>query len=161
MAIRIRSAVPPLNIDNRNGLGATPSNAEVDYFGLRVLMTPRTFLKLAAPLTHEDKESYNTIRAAIQKGEGIGAPFLEIQLDKKSILGDPPRPGVRGHEGRHRMTVISDVYGPQHEVEVHLFLVPGGRHRDFTPELIADLNAGMFPEKLSSIIYKGPYFKVM
>lgn len=55
MAIRIRAAVPLLNIDNRHGLGTTPNNAEIDYFGLRVLMTPRTFLNLAAPLTHEKK----------------------------------------------------------------------------------------------------------
>jgi len=79
----------------------------------------------------------------------------EIDLVKGDILG------LRLSSNGKLTRMITEKYGPNHPVEVHLFLVPGGRHRDFTPELIADLNAGMFPEKLSSIIYKGPYFKVM
>lgn len=37
-------------IDNKDGWGAVPYNQEVNYFGLKVKMTPSIFLKLAAPL---------------------------------------------------------------------------------------------------------------
>ena len=40
-----------VTIDNREGAGATGYNANVDYRGLRVLMRPSTFLRLAAPLS--------------------------------------------------------------------------------------------------------------
>ena len=61
MSIRILATGKP-NIDNVNGKGATPNNQDVGYKGLRVLVTPSVFLKLALPLTQPHPDSLEFLR---------------------------------------------------------------------------------------------------
>ena len=67
-----------LKIDNVNGLGVTPNNMEIDYFGVKVKMTPSMYLKLAAPLEHE--KSVDFFREKVKNNEGISSPTLYITV---------------------------------------------------------------------------------
>lgn len=145
-----------VRIDNQEGWGSTPYNQDVDYFGLRVQMQPRTFLKLASPLA--EPTSQKDIEQHIQSGGAIGAPFLMIDIPSEWFDGDLSEPAqVTGHEGRNRMRAILAVEGNQ-PVEVHLF--PRGlRHRHLTPKIIQALNRGMYAER-TKVEFSGPLFAV-
>jgi hypothetical protein len=145
-----------VTIDNRGGWGAVPYNQDVDYFGLRVKMTPKTFLKLAAPLDDEPSEKiYNHI----QKGGAIGAPHLYIIIPEDWDNKDFSMPAqVAQHEGRNRMKSILKIEG-NHPIEVHLFPLSGYRNRDLTPEFIKTMNKGLYAEKSRTVI-PGPLFSV-
>lgn len=143
-------------IDNRKGAGATPNNADVDYFGLRVKMKPSTFLKLAAPLGMEhskDLEKY------IADGGAIGAPFLTVDIPAEWNEGDFSKPAaVRNHEGRNRMSAILKLEGDV-PVEVHIFPRGGYRARDLTKDWIASMKSGLVAEKSTKYV-SGPLFEI-
>jgi len=144
-------------IDNREGWGAVPYNQDVDYFGLRVKMTPNTFLKLAAPLDDEPSEK---IHNHIQKGGAIGAPHLYITIPEDWDNKDFSMPAhVAQHEGRNRMKSILKIEG-DHPIEVHLFPLGGYRNRDLTPEFIKTLNKGLYAEKSRRLV-PGPLFSMV
>ena len=141
------------NIDNNTGWGAVGNNREVNYFGLRVNMTPSTFLKLAAPLNDEPNQEMIDY---IQKGGAIGSPHLYITVPKEWESGDFSMPArVSGHEGRHRMKSIFKIEGDK-PVEVHLFPY-GYRNRHLTPEIVNKLNKSLFAEKSRNVVL-GPLF---
>jgi hypothetical protein len=151
--MRARDFITEVTIDNSNGAGAVPYNADVDYFGIRCLMTPKTFLALAAPLgqPHDAKlEKY------IADGGAIGAPFLNIDIPEGWDSGDFTKPAqVSGHEGRNRMLSILKLEG-DNAIEVHLF-PRYYRARDMTAEFIENLNRGLQVEK-STRVLPGPLF---
>ena len=142
-------------IDNKNGWGAVPNNQEVDYFGLRVTMTPKHFIDLAAPLGGEPSEK---IAQHLEQGGTIGSPFLSIEIPESWENGDFSMPArVVGHEGRNRMAAIAKVFG-NNPVETHLFF-PGLRNRHITDEFKKNLNRGLVKEKSKSIV-QGPFFNL-
>ena len=164
--------VTEVKINNKTGKGAVPNNVDIDYFGLRVAMKPSTFLKLAKPL--RERVSVDFLKAHIQNGGEIGAPFLQLRIpdtwedsyewdendNKVDIAGDLSLPAkVVGHEGRNRMTAIMELEGDV-PVEVHIF--PGGwyRRKHLTPEIIGAINSALIPEDQSAPM-KGPFFKLM
>ena len=131
-------------VDNREGLGSVPYNANVDYMGLRVLMTPSVFLSLANPL--KEPKSVDYIVQHMENGGALGAPFLNIDIPERWFEGkfaDYAR--VVGHEGRNRMMAIQKVEGDG-PVEVHLFPRGGIRARHLTQEIIEQLQVGMISE---------------
>lgn len=151
-----RASLGPLDeakIDNSNGAGAVPYNADVDYFGLRVAMKPSTFLDLAAPLHDKDNSE---MEEYIRNGGAIGAPFLDIAIPAEWDDGDFTKfARIQGHEGRHRMKAILAVEGDS-PVETHIF-PKYYRARDMTPDFIKHINAGLYAEKSSRLI-RGPLF---
>ena len=143
-------------IDNKKGWGAVPNNQEVDYLGLRVKMSPRTFINLAAPL---DREPSEDIIKHIQNGGTIGSPFLIIEIPESWREGDLSMPArVVGHEGRNRMLAIAKAIG-NNPIEVHLFFSQGLRNRHITDDFKKVLNKGLVKEKSKSIV-KGPLFSL-
>lgn len=143
-------------IDNQKGWGAVPNNQEVDYLGLRVKMSPKTFINLAAPL---DREPSEDIIKHIKNGGQIGSPFLIIEIPESWEDGDLSIPArVVGHEGRNRMLAITKTMG-NNPIEVHLFFSQGLRNRHITDEFKKTLNKGLIKEKSKSII-KGPLFSL-
>lgn len=143
-------------IDNVKGMGAVPNNQEVDYLGLRVMMKPQTFLKLAKDFA-PNTESIENMKKLIKNGKPIGSPFLDIILPEEWQTGDYQNFAiVSGHEGRHRMVAIMDLYGDS-PIEVHLFFRYGVRNRDLTSEIIARLIDGMVQQNGDYI--KGPLFR--
>lgn len=118
------------------GVGAVPNNMNVDYLGLRVLMKPSTFLKLAYGLkkpTEKEMESVDYFIGLLINNKKLGTPFLGLEPNE-----DDTEFKVTGHEGRHRMIAIQMTYGDK-PVEVHLFFGQGMRNRDITPEIEARL----------------------
>lgn len=146
-----------VNIDNREGLGATGYNSNVDYKGLRVQMTPSTFLKLAHRL--ETPESVDYIIDYIKQGGAIGSPFLLINIPDGWWDDDFSKTArVIGHEGRNRMTAIQKVEGNK-PVEVHLFFYSTQevRARHLTPEIIENLKKQLLGQDGNWVF--GPIFE--
>lgn len=128
---------------NGKGLGATGYNANVDYRGLRVLMKPSTFLSLAAHLPSPTSVDY--IVQHMKNGGALGSPFLIVDIPEKYFEGDFTDLNyakVVGHEGRNRMLAIQKLEGDD-PVEVHIFGYGEVRARDFTPEIIEQLQLAM------------------
>lgn len=149
-----------VKIDNDQGAGAVPWNRNVDYLGLRVQMRPSVFLRLALPLDN-DKNDQKTIRylSQIKDTQGFGAPFLEILVPEDWTDGNFRQPAkVVGHDGRHRMRAILDNEGDA-PVEVHMIPRRGWRARDFTPEMIQELQSGMTAEWDRYL--QGPLFDIL
>ena len=139
-------------LDNERGLGSTPNNSNVDYMGFRTMMKPSVFLKLAKPLPegHRSKD-YPELVQKIKAGEGIGSPFLSIEIpngweDEPADFTYPTK--VTGHEGRHRMNAILELEGDV-PVEVHLwgrFEEHELRRRHITDEMFDELEKGLISE---------------
>lgn len=153
--MRAKEFVQEVNIDNENGIGSTPYNRNVDYLGLRVLMKPSVFLKLATPLVTDINPK---VQQWIQDGGAIAAPFLEIELPDQWRQGDFSEPAqVVGHEGRNRMTVVRKIEGDA-PVEVHLFFPGGYRARHLTPEYLKALQQGLYMERTKAVLH-GPIWE--
>lgn len=153
--MRLRELLSEVKINNKDGAGAVPYNQDVDYFGLRVMMSPSTFLQLAAPLGQEHSAE---LEKYIADGGAIGAPFLEIKIPPEWDDGDYSKTAqVAGHEGRNRMTAVKKLEGDA-PIEVHIFPRGGYRARDITPEFRAALTRGLQAEKATNIV-AGPLFE--
>ena len=145
-------------IDNVHGAGATSNNQEVDYKGLRVVMTPTTFLRLASPIDDPNTDRNQKFKDYIANQGAIGAPFLTLDIPtewKTNNFSKLAR--VVGHEGRHRMYFIREIEGNT-PIEVHLFFT-GLRNKDITPEWVAALNHKLISQ--TRRILQGPFFEVM
>ena len=139
-------------LDNDQGLGSTPNNSNVDYMGFRTMMKPTTFLKLAKPLPDGYRsDGYPALVQKIKSGEGIGSPFLDIEIpdaweDEPADFSRPTK--VTGHEGRHRMHAILELEGNV-PVEVHLWGRFKGselRRKYMTDEMFDELEKGLISE---------------
>lgn len=157
--MRLFEAQRAPTIDNERGLGAVPINASVDYHGLRVTMYPSAFLNLAAPI-EEQTPDIAYISQHVKNGGSIASPFLDITIPEEWEDGNFSSPAqVSGHEGRHRMMVVAQVYGNV-PTEVHLFFRGGLRARDITNTYVAHLNTHLYKER-SKVVAKGPFFDVL
>lgn len=147
-------------IDNRRGIGATPYNTDIDYFGFVVSMRPSTFLKLAAP---GGGSSVDYLETTIKEGGSVGAPTLYIKVPAEWKFDGPSATlgevKIYAHEGRNRMMAIRNVEGDI-PVETHILLRSSGvewRARNITPEIISKVNAGATNE-IETAFIKGPLF---
>jgi hypothetical protein len=146
------SALDEYKLDNERGLGRVPDNGNVDYMGFRTMMKPSVFLKLAKPLPEGYKsQDYPELVQKIKSGEGIGSPFLNIEIP--AGWEDEPADFTRttkvtGHEGRHRMYAILELEGDV-PVEVHLwgrFSSSELRRKYMTDEMFDELEKGLISE---------------
>lgn len=130
-----------LNYDQQQGIGATSNNQEIDYLGMKCMMKPSTFLKLARNLTNP-KQSLQYISDELSKGSPIASPCLTINLQTVNgkIIGKNAK--IMSHEGRTRMTAIKNLFGDV-LVEVHLLFTPNIRARHLTDQIVAELNQGV------------------
>lgn len=146
------------SVDNKDGLGAVPNNANVDYFGLQVLMKPSTFLSLAKTL-HSPRNSVDYIRNHLKRGGKLGSPYLDVDIPLEWEHNDfSSNASITGHEGRHRMLAVLQEEGDK-PVEVHIFPRRGMRARHITSEMIKQLNVGLVNQDGK---YKtGPFFKLL
>lgn len=148
-------------IDNENGLGATPNNANIDYAGLKVKMRPGIFLDLAAPLNQPPSEFMMT---QLRAGEPIASPTVYLDFaDGWSLGSEEDKPDltqpmtVNGHEGRNRMLAILELYGDI-DVETHIF-IRGLRNRHMNNDIIAHMRRKLKNETGTRTIY-GPLFRL-
>lgn len=150
-------------IDNVNGLGAVPINQDVDHFGMRVKMTPSTFLDLAEDFT-PNQEKIDYMVNHLEQDGSIGASYLQIMLPSSWTAEIFPRqednqleiPQVHDHDGRNRMIAVKRVYGDI-PVETHLFFNSGIRNRHIKPEWVHSMNDQMRTQ--DGDVRSGPFFK--
>jgi hypothetical protein len=155
--MRALEFITELKINNRQGLGAVPHNADVNYFGLQVVMRPSMFLKLSLPLDKNSPDEQETIQHLKKhiNDPGFGAPFLTIAVPESWETDDfSLEAKVRDHDGRHRMYAILDEQGDQ-PVETHIFL-PHFRRRDITDGIIENLRNGILNQAGQYV--SGPIF---
>lgn len=148
-------------INDEVGMGYVPNNSNIDYMGLRVMMKPSIFLKLAAPLSRDITKSADHIKSELEGGGAIASPFLKVEVPdswffKNDISGVAE---IVGHEGRNRMYAVLELYGDI-PIEVHLFFYGEIRNRHITKEWIESLNGRLIPERGSSAI-SGPFFDLV
>ena len=158
--MRAEEFIDEYSIDNTKGVGATPNNTEIDYFGCKVEMKPSIFLALASP---GGGRSLDYMVKHIQSGGAVGAPMLYVRVPdewKKGIFNDTDEPFVDGHEGRNRMMAIQKLEGDV-PVETHIIIKSSQvewRARFITPEVLAALNKFMKNEQGTGFVM-GPLFK--
>ena len=133
---KMSRAISDKVIDNKNGIGQTSYNMDVDYFGTVVMMKPSVFAKLAIPLS--SGKSVPFLVDHFKNDGKVGAPSLYLNMD------DDGKAEVTGHEGRNRMVAINEVYGDV-PIEVHLF-PRGKRARNITPDVLKRLRKDMTSE---------------
>jgi hypothetical protein len=107
--------------DQINGMGATPYNQDVFYFGFVVLMTPHNFLRVAAHGGDDRVMTGKKLIAEINKGRSLGSPFLEIDGRLLSEDGDI---AVHGHEGRARCNAMIEMGLADDLIPVHIITAP-------------------------------------
>ena len=133
-------------IDNQRGMGAVPNNDNIDYMGLRVMMKPTAFLKLASYTSRNSLPNVDIIKDLIKSGNAIGAPWLIIRIPNSWENGDFKNIAtVVGHEGRNRMFAVKELEGDE-PIEVHLFFNHGIKARNITPEWIQHMNSQLYPQ---------------
>ena len=151
MKIEAKQRLMAVKMDSKHGIGSVPFNQDVDYFGLKVMMTPETFLALAAPITPK-KDYIDKLVEYIKEDKPVGPPFLFVEIPKEWASKNFKKSAkVDGHEGRHRMTAILKAEGNA-PIEVHIFPRGGLRAKNITPEWKAALAAGLYAEKSSHLV---------
>ena len=168
MTVKRTDFLKEINIDNKDGWGSTGNNRNVDYLGVKVLMKPGVFLKLALPLYDEEHSKTNIAGMIKHHNEGgsFASPTLYLDLPSKWYKNDVSKgiARVSGHEGRHRMNVQLKVEGDV-PVETHLF-VSGYRAKnwsknntsDYSPKIMEKIRMKMRSE--SGLIITGPLFEL-
>lgn len=153
-----RYRVGKVLVDNKDGLGATPNNQEIEYFGFVGFITPNKFFRLAA---HSDtmQERGEQIEQAMRE-KGIGNPFLFLKTDSDQAPWGNIR--VDGHEGRARMSVVERLNGANTPFPVHFF-VRQLRARHLNLEFFQLLNThGVTPERTpESMLVKAGISRVL
>jgi hypothetical protein len=131
-----------VKFDNRNGMGAVPNNANVEYMGAVVWMRPSQFRKL---VTHADRtRDAGNLEKELRDGKSMGCPFLQLRWTRHE--GKPESVVVVGHEGRARSDAFKAINGDV-SMPVHFFCYGEVRARDMKEnfwKLISE--TGLVPE---------------
>lgn len=118
--------------DDERGIGAVPDAAQGDYFGFLRRMSAAEFLALNPT---RDRPPSSWLQEQIRAGAALGRPFLRVVHEGYGWR-------VTGHEGRGRVQVLRDLYGPNVEIEVWIFPIGMRAHHlsaiDRTRSLLKD-----------------------
>lgn len=129
--------------DQIQGMGQTPYNQDIFYFGFVAMMTPHNFLRIAAPGGKDRETSGKKIAAEIEKGRPIGSPFLEVNghLVTDATVDAP----IHGHEGRARCNALIELGLADVPIPVHIITSPV-RAKNLTDVDIRSFAARMLSE---------------
>tara|TARA_R100001509_G_scaffold165094_1_gene145090 strand:- start:75 stop:1097 length:1023 start_codon:yes stop_codon:yes gene_type:complete len=107
--------VGPVRFDQKEGAGAVGLNRNVGYEGFVAWMTPEEFLRLnpKRAQTPHNAEKVKAFKEYIEEGGPLGSPFIDVKEHPSGLR-------VTGHEGRHRMEALFELY-PELPVPVHVF----------------------------------------
>lgn len=118
------------------------------YRGFVGMMYPRDFLLFAHKADRD--EDAKKIAELIQQGYGIGSPFLDLLITKKS--NNKIEMEIVGHEGRARCVALNQLQ-PNVLIPVHFFLMGGMRARHVDDNIIRALNNKIKAEGTKQIVY--------
>jgi hypothetical protein len=150
MKLEAKARLKAVLMDSKEGIGAVPYNQDVEYFGLKVMMRPKTFLALATHYVPKQRDIDSMIEY-IKEGKPVGPPFLQLEIPERWQEGDFSQPAkVDGHEGRHRMTAILQAEGND-PVETHLF-PRYYRARDIDRYWVAAFGRGLLAEGTERLV---------
>ena len=153
--MRATEFVTEAELDPR-GWGETPMATDVDYFGIQMKMKPSIFLRLASPLS--DSGVNSDVAKHMQAGGKIAYPVLHIKDPIEWETGDFKEDAkVTSHEGRNRMTNWIKLHGDD-PIPVNIFFKNAHRSRFITPEMMKQLNRGVFSETGKWVT--GPLFEI-
>ena len=147
--------VDPSFSTEKDSWGLVPNSIDIDYFGVKALMKPSTFLSLAHPLTDATKNP--DVFAHVHRGGVIAPPFIGYVAPPEWDDGDFSNPAkIVEHEGRNRLTAWMERMNDE-PVIVHLF-IRYWRSRDFNKNVLNALNRKVINQS-GKLVY-GPFFKL-
>jgi hypothetical protein len=121
---------------NPTGIGGTPNQQTIDYFGFVRWMTPVEFRRLVPPgNSHPDSAGF--VAGKMRQGAAIAPPFLQLDWVEAASAWQ-----VVDHEGRSRADAAMEV-DPASLLPVHLF-PRGMRARHLTKAMI---DAPLLPQR--------------
>jgi len=94
-----------VTFDPARGIGQVPFNENINYIGFTVWMTPADFLRLN-PVRQVPSKVSRYLDDALERGESLGPPFIDVKMDDEQPGGGPYEMQVTGHEGRGRMQAL-------------------------------------------------------
>lgn len=146
--IESRYRVGGVVFDASEGMGSVPFNENVMHKGFVLFLRPSEFLKLAGgrPPGKISEQHAGYIREAVEAGESVGPPFLDMfhpgAVENLDFAGEQTveyeRWTVKGHEGRHRMMALQEIAGDV-PIPVHVFMRGGYRAEDIRPSMLRSL----------------------
>jgi len=111
------------------GVGGTPNQADIDYFGFVKTMSPADFRSLV-PEGNFDEKTIPFIKNQIAEGNAIAPPFLSAIWNERSKVWE-----VSDHEGRSRTDAASELGAAA--IPVHILPKGSLRARSITEEMRA------------------------
>jgi hypothetical protein len=102
-----------------NGIGSTPSQADINYFGFTKVMTPAEFRSLV-PAGNFDSATIEFTKQSVAGGEKIAPPFVTANWNEDAGWWE-----VFDHEGRSRTDAATELGATQLPVN----MIPRGWHR--------------------------------
>jgi hypothetical protein len=129
-----RYQIGPVTFDRRHGQGEVPNGADIEYFGATVLMSLRTWLKLAPPLPADFLTETDEFASKIADGLTIAPPFFEVDTTETPMV-------IKSHEGRHRVHALLRLMSEDTEIPVQIFPRGGMRSRHLTTEMMVNLRS--------------------
>lgn len=135
-----------INWDNKNGMGAMGDNANIDYRGFQIELSAKDFRNLTP--SGRTTSDLTNMKQAIANGNGVASPTIFADWNEQKKRWE-----ITGHEGRSRSDAISELYGSNTLMPVHV--IPYKlRANDITPEM---LNAPFIGQDLSKYDWATEY----
>lgn len=106
---------PEAKFDSAKGIGQTPYNQDIGYFGFETMMPVSKFQRLHAPIEKYNQESVDFLKSKIIAGEPLGQPMLYAEWNGAKNTWD-----VLQHEGRHRAEAVRQLLGDDAMIPVHI-----------------------------------------
>ena len=149
---------PPFVVfDCNEGVGSSPNNSDIRYFGAVVMMFPDIFLKLASFLPEQmQRQETRNFLSTVSFDPGFGPPSLS--LTRSWVFNPEFVPEVLSHEGRHRTKYIMN-HCPNIEIPVQIFIPEvRARHLNGDGEILSTLREAAQGEDGNYV--PGPLFDV-
>jgi hypothetical protein len=128
--------------DRANGLGNVPDVENIAYMGFVAFMRPQTYLSYVG-----EGFRRQTVDYVLAENPVLSPSFLIIRMD------DTGKCRVVGHEGRARMTAVSE-RNPEAIVPVAVFLQEGYfslRNRHLEPAMFDRLREGLWSQQSETV----------
>ena len=128
---RSKVTINHVHYDQKNGAGTTKEGENPLYNGFIGYMKASTFLSLCQMQgANANDRTTKGLKKYIQKGGTIASPSLTYNVQEQQIVG---------HDGRHRVLAIMDLYGDS-LIQVYIKLANGLRGRTVNSDLIDAFN---------------------
>lgn len=124
-----------INWNNESGMGSMPVNKDIDYLGFQIELSAEDFRDLVPK--GRTSSDLTELKEKISSGKAVASPTLFADWNEEKNRWE-----VTGHEGRSRTDAITELYGKNTMMPVHI--IPYKlRARDISEKM---LNAPFIPQ---------------